>query len=1015
MGVLENATITQNARKRKGSISSDVEISLSKHKKENIFDLGATDDLTSLSPLNEDTVLNVIEARFQVKTLYSWAGVPLIAVNPFQDVAELYDEAILHKYRTITPTEVKEHPPHIFAVGRKAFCDLERDLDTRDQSIVISGESGAGKTWTTRRLMRFLTETAETRTEENHTVNKIEKRILDSNPILEAFGNAQTAKNKNSSRFGKFIQLQYDRSQKIVGARINTYLLEKTRVVHQAQGERKFHIFEQIAHQEGQIGKLRDDESSFGALEKTKQALEHVGIGNHLQSQIFKVLAGILELCQVQFLEENAVIRENCSTFGVDSKALSTCKLLQVEDELFKKCLCSRRITTGSTREQFMKPCPAAECAERRDCMAKLIYSRLFDWIVDFMNASIRAPSDSKYSFIGLLDIYGFENFNSNSLEQLCINYANEKLQQHFVYHFMMTQQEEYQKEGIQWYFQDFVDNRPCLHLIEGGISVFSLMNEECRLKRELDTKSFMIRLETSLAQNSHFSCPRFKQETHQFAIHHFAGAVSYQAEGLVKKNKDFIPPEVVELLQTSRSVLIQELFQDFNNEDKKEIDKTAGNAKAGNNRRHRQATVTVVHKFKVSLDSLMSILRSTNVHYIRCVKPNSSCQPGIFDRKQVLSQLNACGVLETIRISAAGYPIRLSHQEFLKRYSLALKHLDAGTLNQMPPPQARSPKKDDGSFRCTPVERLKRRSRRRHRSSYDHSRQICRSIVEVVKLDSDESKENVQRRNCKSVKVGRTKVFLQEAAMEKLEQVRNKCLLKSVLKIQSCWRRHKRKVAKKRMAAAVVIQSVWRGWIAKRNYQKRLQAAQVIQHYFRCWLTKRREQRRLVEFSGDISAENIGNQSTPGALETHRCSLADENKGNKAPSHFVSFAKDSWFDHLATKTGNFTPHPLHSSVLARKQMTFSFVRGHNSFSPLAVLMANCNAAKIPLKRSSANKQNFTIQTANRSSAILSRREIEKTPIVFHCRGTPLPHAHTRPHQATTNNTGLAGISEMVD
>ena len=171
---------------------------------------------------------------------------------------------------------------------------------------------------------------------------------------------------------------------------------------------------------------------------------------------------------------------------------------------------------------------------------------------------------------------------------------------------------------------------------------------------------------------------------------------------------------------------------------------------------------------------------------------------------------------------------------------------------------------------------------------------------------------------------------------------------------------------------------SVWRGWIAKRNYQKRLQAAQVIQHYFRCWLTKRREQRRLVEFSGDISAENIGNQSTPGALETPRCSLADENKGNKAPSHFVSFAKDSWFDQLATKTGNFTPHPLHSSVLARKQMTFSFVRGHNSFSPLAVLMANCNAAKIPLKRSSANKQNFTIQTANRSSAILSRREIEK-------------------------------------
>ncbi|XP_074635591.1 unconventional myosin-XIX-like isoform X1 [Acropora palmata] len=1013
MGVLENSTIAQTTRKRRVSVSSD-DFSRNKHKRENILDVRATDNLTSISPLNEDSVLNVIEARFQRKTFYSWAGVPLVGVNPFEYVTELYDEAMLEKYRTITPDEIKEYPPHIFAVGRRAFCDLERNLDTRNQSIVISGESGAGKTWTTRHLMRFFTKMADTRTEENNAVNKIEKRILDSNPILEAFGNAQTVRNKNSSRFGKFIQLQYDRCQRIVGATINTYLLEKTRVAHQAQGERNFHIFEQIAKHEGHTGTLNHDESSFGELEKTKQALEHVGIGNQLQSEIFKVLRGILELCEVQFLEEN----DTCSINDVDFRGSSACKLLEIDAESLKQCLCSRRITTGLTGEQFMKPCLESECEERRDCMAKLIYSRLFDWIVTFINASIKAPPDSKYSFIGLLDIYGFENFDSNSLEQLCINYANEKLQQHFVYHFMKAQQEEYQKEGVEWSFQDFVDNRPCLDLIEGRISIFSLMNEECRLKREQDANSFISRLETSLANSNHFTCPKFRHKTHQFAINHFAETVSYQADELLKKNKDFIPPEVIELLQTSRNVLIQELFQFKDSEDQMENQRLDGDSNERNYRRRRQTTVTVVHKFKVSLDSLMSTLRSTNVHYIRCIKPNTRCQPGVFDRKQVVSQLNACGVLETIRISAAGYPIRISHREFLKRYSLTLKHLDPGTRSHMPPPLALSPKKDNGHLKGTPVERLKRRSRRRHRSSYDHSRQICRSIVEVVGLDeAGGCKENKQERNCERVKIGRTKVFLQESAMARLEEARNECLVKSLLIIQSCWRRYKRKLTKKRKAAAVTIQSVWRDWMAKRNFQRRLKAAQVIQHYIRRYLALKRSRERCVaKLVGGISENQVNAGKLSPAFTKNNCTdlksverlqflSADGGKGCQTPS---------WFDQLDdTKNGKFTP--TCSVFLGSKRFTLSSVRGHQRINPLAALMSNCNAAKINSQGSSANKQNLGIQTVNRSSAILSRRDIAKTPVAFHCKGTPLPHANTRPHQGTTTSLGLAGISEMVD
>ncbi|KAJ7387469.1 Unconventional myosin-XIX [Desmophyllum pertusum] len=736
MRVLENTSVNKPEVERRKEVSR--EDFCHKQQKEGRPDLQDTDDLTSLSLLNEETG---DRSSFSSRNILLMGRCSSYCCQSIQSVAELYDDKMVEKYKSDSSVEFKEHPPHIFAVGQKAFCDLKRDLETRNQSIIVSGESGAGKTWTTRSLMHFITDLTETR------------------------------------------------SQKIVGATINTYLLEKTRVVHQAEGERKFHIFDQITSEEcHKAATARNEETSSAALEATRQALRNVGIVNQLQGEIFKVLNGILKLCNIHISDPNSSTRETCTIQDVQE----VCELLGTEAEPLKQCLSLRRITTGSTGEQFMKPCSTPECVERRDCMAKLIYSRLFEWIVDFINASIRAPSDSKYSFIGLLDIYGFENFHFNSLEQLCINYANEKLQQHFVYYFMKRQQEEYQKEGIDWSFQDFVDNRPCLDLIEGRTSVFSLMNEECRLKRELDTKSFSTRLETSLAQNSHFSCPRFRSENHEFSIYHFAESVSYQVEGLVKKNKD-------------------------------------GESSFKDSGKHRQTTVTVAHKFKVSLDSLMSTLRSTNVHYIRCIKPNSNCQPGVFNKKQVMAQLNACGVVETIRISAAGYPIRLSHHEFLKRYSLALKHLNPVTRSHVTLPQARSPKKADASTRVPAVERLKRRSRRRHRSSYDHTRHICQSIMEVVQIDSDEGKENIHAKDSEiGVKIGRTKIFLREEAMERLEQVRNKCLTKSVLTIQNCWRRHKRRITRKRIAAAVTIQSVWRGCRARMNFRRIQEAAKV-------------------------------------------------------------------------------------------------------------------------------------------------------------------------------------------
>ncbi|XP_027042559.1 unconventional myosin-XIX-like [Pocillopora damicornis] len=873
MKVLENLTANKPAeRKKDGSFEESFH---KRNKEENLAFQSIIDDLTSLSPLNEKTVLQVIEARFQTGKFYSWAGVPLIAVNPFQNVADLYDSATVEKYKRIGPSEIKECPPHIFAIGQKVYCDLRRDMETKNQSVIVSGESGAGKTWTTRKLMHFITDLTNSRKDEIAKVNRIEQRILDSNPILEAFGNAKTVRNENSSRFGKYIQLQFDRNQKIVGATINTYLLEKTRVVHQAKGERKFHIFDQMTSAECHLqdSSLRNDESASAALEATKQALENVGIDHQLQCEIFKILSGILKLCDVHFADGNTTTTSEIC-YVQDNKVSEVCDLLGTEAQSLEQCLCSRRITTGSTGEQFMKPCSTSECVERRDCIAKLVYSRLFDWIVNFINISIRAPPDSKHSFIGLLDIYGFENFHLNSLEQLCINYANEKLQQHFVYHFMKRQQEEYQKEGIDWTFQEFVDNRPCLDLIEGRTSVFSLMNEECRLKRELDTNSFSTRLKTALAQNTHFTCPRFKSENHEFSIHHFAESVSYQVEGLVKKNKDFVPPEVIELLQSSTNSLIQELFQARDLIPDRAGEQENGQFPFKESSKHRQSTITVVHKFKDSLNRLMSTLRSTNVHYIRCIKPNSNCQPGVFDRNQ------------------------------------------------------------------------------------------------------------------------------------RLEQVRNRCLTKSVLIIQKCWRRHKRRLERRRVTAAVLIQSAWKGWRAKINFRRIQESTKVIQRYARRYFEAKRlkkECRSVLNSTGDMSTKEalaLKERISVSPLSPSFSLLETTSRHFGLTSSLASRAMLSWFDEFTPQNHRLSP--------CKSQMIMNSSRSH--VSPLGLLMG---FGRENLHTRIQTSKHCATQSVNKSSTIISRRDIEKVPVAFHCKGTPLAYANTRPHPGNTTNTGLASISEM--
>ncbi|KAM4843700.1 unconventional myosin-XIX isoform 3-T6 [Thomomys bottae] len=622
------------------------------------------DDLTKVNPVTLETVLRCLQARYMADKFYTNAGCTLVALNPFKPVPPLYAPELMIEYHTAPqPQKLK---PHIFTVGEQSYRNVKSLMEPVNQSIVVSGESGAGKTWTSRCLMKFYAVVAASPTSwESHKIaERIEQRILNSNPVMEAFGNACTLRNNNSSRFGKFIQLQLNRTQQMTGAAVQTYLLEKTRVAYQASNERNFHIFYQICKGASEDERLQwhlPKGAAFSWLpnpektleedcfEVTREAMLHLGIDTPTQNNIFKVLAGLLHLGNIWFADSEDEAQPCQLMEDAKCSLRTSALLLQLQEDLLLETLRIRTIKAGRQQQVFRKPCSQAECDTRRDCLAKLVYARLFDWLVSVINSSICAGPDTWTAFIGLLDVYGFESFPDNSLEQLCINYANEKLQQHFVAHYLRAQQEEYAVEGLEWSFVNYQDNQTCLDLIEGSpISICSLINEECRLNRPSSAAQLQTRIESALAGSPCLGHNKLSREP-SFIVVHFAGPVRYHTAGLVEKNKDPVPPELTGLLQQSQDPLLTVLFP--SNPKEKAQEEPSGQSRA--------PALTVVSKFKTSLEQLLQVLHSTTPHYIRCIKPNSQGQPQTFLQKEVLSQLEACGLVETIHISAAGFPIR--------------------------------------------------------------------------------------------------------------------------------------------------------------------------------------------------------------------------------------------------------------------------------------------------------------------------------------------------------------------
>ncbi|KAH9288716.1 hypothetical protein KI387_032833, partial [Taxus chinensis] len=623
--------------------------------------LEGVDDLIQLSYLNEPSVLHNLQYRYTQDMIYTKAGPVLVAINPFKDVS-LYGNKFIREYRL----KLTENP-HVYMMADAAFEAMMRD--GVNQSIIISGESGAGKTETAKISMQYLAALGGG--------SGIENEILQTNPILEAFGNAKTSRNDNSSRFGKLIDIHFHDSGKICGAKIQTYLLEKSRVVQQSQGERSYHIFYQLCA--GASPSLRerlnlkpaeeyfylnqsncltiDDFDDAQRFKIMLEALNVVQISKDDQQNVFAMLAAVLWLGNVKF---SVIDNENHVEVDNDEGVKNAATLLGCNELELMTALSTRKIRAGN--ENIEQKLTLSQSVDTRDALAKAIYASLFDWLVENINKSLEVGKRRTGRSISILDIYGFESFKKNSFEQLCINYANERLQQHFNRHLFKLEQEEYSIDGIDWTRVEFEDNQECLDLIEKRpLGLLSLLDEECTFPKGTDL-TLANKLKQHLNGNSCFKGERGSA----FCVCHYAGEVLYHTTTFLEKNRDLLHSDLIQLMSSCTG--LPQLFAA--NLSKGTQIQTTPRGRANSADSQRQSVAT---KFKGQLFKLMQRLENTSPHFIRCIKPNKLQLPGVYEQGLVLQQLRCCGVLEVVRISRSGYPTRMSHQQFAKRYGFLL------------------------------------------------------------------------------------------------------------------------------------------------------------------------------------------------------------------------------------------------------------------------------------------------------------------------------------------------------
>lgn len=659
------------------------------------------EDNCSLMYLNEATLLHNIKVRYSKDRIYTYVANILIAVNPYFDIPKIYTSETIKSYQG---KSLGTMPPHVFAIADKAFRDMK--VLKMSQSIIVSGESGAGKTENTKFVLRYLTESYG-------TGQDIDDRIVEANPLLEAFGNAKTVRNNNSSRFGKFVEIHFNEKSSVVGGFVSHYLLEKSRICVQGKEERNYHIFYRLcagasedireklhlsspdhfrylnrgctryfANKETdkqilqnrktpeylKAGSLKDPLlDDHGDFIRMCTAMKKIGLDDEEKLDLFRVVAGVLHLGNIDF-EEAGNTSGGCNLKNKSTQALEYCaELLGLDQDDLRVSLTTRVMltTAGGTKGTVIKvPLKVEQANNARDALAKTVYSHLFDHVVNRVNQCF--PFETSSYFIGVLDIAGFEYFEHNSFEQFCINYCNEKLQQFFNERILKEEQELYQKEGLGVNEVHYVDNQDCIDLIEAKlVGILDILDEENRLPQPSDQhftsavhQKHKEHFRLTIPRKSKLAVHRNIRDDEGFIIRHFAGAVCYETIQFVEKNNDALHMSLESLICESRDKFIRELFESStnNNKDTKQ--------KAG-----KLSFISVGNKFKTQLNLLLDKLRSTGASFIRCIKPNLKMTSHHFEGAQILSQLQCSGMVSVLDLMQGGFPSRASFHELYNMY----------------------------------------------------------------------------------------------------------------------------------------------------------------------------------------------------------------------------------------------------------------------------------------------------------------------------------------------------------
>ncbi|NWT75580.1 MYH4 protein, partial [Prunella himalayana] len=641
------------------------------------------EDMAMMTHLHEPAVLYNLKERYAAWMIYTYSGLFCVTVNPYKWLP-VYNPEVVTGYRG---KKRQEAPPHIFSISDNAYQFML--TDRHNQSILITGESGAGKTVNTKRVIQYFATIAVTGEKKKDPQpgkmqGTLEDQIIQANPLLEAFGNAKTVRNDNSSRFGKFIRIHFGPTGKLASADIETYLLEKSRVTFQLSSERSYHIFYQIMSNkkpelidlllistnpydflyvsQGEVTVASIDDSE--ELLATDNAVDILGFSPDEKVGIYKLTGAVMHYGNMKFKQKQREEQAEPDGTEVADKAGY---LMGLNSADLLKALCYPRVKVGN--EYVTKGQNVQQVYNSVGALAKSVYEKMFLWMVVRINQQLDTKQPRQH-FIGVLDIAGFEIFDFNSLEQLCINFTNEKLQQFFNHHMFVLEQEEYKKEGIEWEFIDFgMDLAACIELIEKPMGIFSILEEECMFPKATDT-SFKNKLyDQHLGKCSSFQKPKpgkGKAEAH-FSLVHYAGTVDYNISGWLDKNKDPLNETVVGLYQKSSLKLLSFLFSNYAGAE-------AGNAGGGGKKGAKKkggSFQTVSAVFRENLNKLMTNLRSTHPHFVRCLIPNETKTPGAMDHYLVMHQLRCNGVLEGIRICRKGFPSRILYADFKQRYKI--------------------------------------------------------------------------------------------------------------------------------------------------------------------------------------------------------------------------------------------------------------------------------------------------------------------------------------------------------